>query len=106
LDSSICIIYISGKIVPTKCLWIGNIPIDIKRRDFEYAFSRYGQIKTLDYSNGDPTATVTYIDIDDAIKARAKLIGTTQLTGGRIVRNESDASPSSRRGKEIRFPYR
>jgi hypothetical protein len=60
----------------------------------------------FDYSNGDPTATVTYIDIDDAIKARAKLIGTTQLTGGRIVRNESDASPSSRRGKEIRFPYR
>jgi RNA recognition motif-containing protein len=102
LDISICIIYVfSGKIVPTKYLWVGNIPIDIKRRDLEHAFSRYGQIKTLDYSTGDPTAIVTYSDIEDAIKAREKLTGTIQLINGRVIRNESDAS--SRHGKKRRM---
>jgi hypothetical protein len=73
--------------------------MDIKRRDFEHAFSRYGQIQTLDYSAGDPTAIITYIDIEDAIKARSKLTGTIQIIAGRAMRNESDTSPSLRRGK-------
>jgi RNA-binding protein 15 len=81
-----------GKIVPSKYLWVGNIPDDIKRRDLEHAFARYGSIKTLDYSTGDPTAIVTYIDIEDAIKARSKLIGTIQILGGRIIRTKSDSS--------------
>jgi hypothetical protein len=98
---SICIIYVfSGKIIPTKYLWVGNISIDIKRHDLEHAFSRYGQIKTLDYSNGDPTAIITYVDIEDAVKARSKLTGAIQLTRGKIKYSESDASPSSRRGKK------
>lgn len=97
-------IYIfSGKIVPSKYLWVGNIPIDIKRRDLEHAFSRYGQIKTLDYSTGDPTAIITYIDIEDAIKARSKLTGTIQLIDGRVIRNESNTSPSLRHGKKIKL---
>lgn len=90
----------SGKSVPTKYLWVGNIPIDMKRRDLEHAFSRYGQIKTLDYSTGDPTAIVTYMDVEDAIKARAKLTGTIQIIDGRVLRNESNGSPSSDQGKE------
>jgi len=73
--------------------------MDIKRRDFEHAFSRYGQIQTLDYSTGDPIAIITYIDIEDAIKARSKLNGTIQIIDGRVIRDESDASPSSRHGK-------
>jgi RNA recognition motif-containing protein len=89
----------SGKIVPSKYLWVGNISVDIKRRDLEHAFSRYGVIKSLDYSTGDPTAIVTYMDVEDAIKARSKLMGAIQLLDGRIVRNESD---SSYRGKKIR----
>lgn len=100
LDISICIIYVfSGKIVPSKYLWVGNIPTNIKRRDFEHAFSRYGQIQTLDYSTGDPIAIITYIDIEDAIKARSKLNGTIQIIDGRVIRDESDTSPSSRHGK-------
>ncbi len=87
----------SGKIVPSKYLWVGNIPDDIKRRDLEHAFARYGSIKALDYSTGDPTAIVTYIDIEDAIKARSKLIGTIQILDGRIIRTKSD---SSYRGKK------
>ena len=103
MDICICIICIfSGKIAPTKYLWVGNIPIDIKRRDLEHAFSRYGQIKTLDYLTGDPTAIVAYSDIEDAIKARAKLTGTIQLLSGRVVRNESETSSTSRHGKKTR----
>ncbi|CAF4569241.1 unnamed protein product, partial [Rotaria socialis] len=52
----------SGKIAPSKYLWVGNIPVEIKRRDLEHAFSRHGQIKSLDYSTGDPTAVITYCD--------------------------------------------
>ena len=89
----------SGKTVPSKYLWIGNIPIGIKRRDLEHAFSRYGVIKSLDYSTGDLTAVVTYMDVEDAVRARSKLMGTIQIIDGRIVRNKSDLSY---RGKKIR----
>ena len=91
---------ISGKIVPTNCLWVGNIPMNVKRRDLEQAFSRYGDFKSFDYATGDPAAIVTYNEIEDAIKARAKLTGVTQITDGRKVRSESGHSDSSRRGKE------
>jgi hypothetical protein len=73
--------------------------MDIERRDLEHAFSRYGQIKSFDYSTGDPTAIVTFNEIEDAIKARAKLTGVIQITDGRKVRSESGQSESSRRGK-------
>ena len=96
-------IYISGKIVPTNCLWVGNIPMDLKRRDLEQAFTRYGQIKAFDYSNGDPTAIVTYNEIEDAIKARGKMTGVTQLVDGKKVRTESGQSDSTRRGKNFFF---
>ena len=89
----------SGKILPSKYLWIGNIPLNTSRRDLEHACSRYGQIKTLDYSTGDAIAVVTYIDVEDAIKARSKLIGAIQILDGRIQRNESDLS----RGLRIDF---
>ncbi|CAF3447001.1 unnamed protein product [Rotaria sp. Silwood1] len=92
-----------GKIVPTKHLWVGNIPEDIQRRDLEHVFSRYGQIKTFDYSTGDPTAIITYRDIEDAIKARKKLNGTIKIVDGRVVRSESDTSPSSHRGFRIDY---
>ncbi len=91
----------SGKLVPSKYLWIGNISADIKRRDLEHAFSRYGQIKTLDYSTGDPTAIVTYIDVEDAVKARAKLTGVIQIVDGQVIRNKSNTS--SRQGKKTEF---
>ncbi|CAF3025939.1 unnamed protein product [Rotaria sp. Silwood2] len=94
---------VNCKIVPTKHLWVGNISSDIKRRDLEHVFSRYGQIKTLDYSTGDPTAIITYSDIEDAIKARTKLNGTIKIVDGRVVRSESDVSPSSRRGFRIDY---
>ena len=71
----------------------------MKRRDLEHAFARYGQIKSLEYNNGDPTATVTYNDVEDAEKARARLIGAIQINGGRVIRHDSNVSPSSRRGK-------
>ena len=89
----------SGKIVPTNCLWVGNIPIDMKRRDLEQAFSRYGQVKSLDYTNGEPIAIVSYNEIEDAIKARGKMTGVTQFIDGKKVRADSGQSDSSRRGK-------
>ncbi|CAF3628194.1 unnamed protein product [Rotaria socialis] len=92
-----------GKIAPSKYLWVGNIPVEIKRRDLEHAFSRHGQIKSLDYSTGDPTAVITYCDIEDAIKARAKLSGTIKIIDGRPVLSETDTSPSSRRGFRIDY---
>jgi RNA-binding protein 15 len=97
-------ICISGKIVPTNCLWVGNIPIDMKRRDLEQAFTRYGQIKSFDYSNGDPIAIVSYNEIEDAIKARGKMTGVTEIIEGRKVRTESDQSDSSRRAG-LRIDY-
>ncbi len=99
-------ICISGKIVPTNCLWVGNIPIDMKRRDLEQAFARYGQIKSFDYSNGDPIGIVTYNEIEDAIKARGKMTGVTEIVDGRKVRTESGQSDSSRRGKKINIDER
>lgn len=72
----------------------------MKRRDLEHAFARYGQIKTLDYANGDPTAIITYGDSEDAVKARTKLVGTLQLIDGQVIRHEGNVSPSSRRGKQ------
>ena len=90
--------YFSGKLVPSKYLWVGNISIDTKRRDLEHVFSRYGQVKTLNYNNGDPTAIVTYNDTEDAVKARAALLGTVKVISGRVFRDESNASPSSRGG--------
>ncbi|CAF3898498.1 unnamed protein product [Rotaria magnacalcarata] len=92
-----------GKIVPSKYLWVGNIPVEIKRRDLEHAFSRYGQIKSLDYSAGDPTAVIAYCDIEDAMKARSKLNGTIKIIDGRPVLSETDTSPSSRRGFRIDY---
>ena len=91
--------YISGKIVPTNCLWVGNIPIDMKRRDLEQAFTRYGQIKSFDYANGDPTAIVTFNEIEDAIKGRGKMTGVIRIVDGRKERTESGQSDSTRRGK-------
>lgn len=85
-----------GKIVPTNCLWVGNIPIDMKRRDLEQAFSRYGQVKSLDYTNGEPIAIVSYNEIEDAIKARGKMTGVTQFIDGKKVRADSGQSDSSR----------
>ena len=82
--------------MPSKHLWIGNIPSNTSRRDLEHALSRYGQIKTLDYPTGDSIAIVTYIDVEDAMKARSKLMGAIQILDGRIQRNE----PNSSRGKE------
>ncbi len=95
--------YISGKIVPTNCLWVGNISMDMKRRDLEQAFSRYGQIKSFDYANGDPIAIVSYNEIEDAIKARGKMTGVTEIVDGKKVRTESGQSDSSRRGKIFSF---
>ena len=74
-------------------LWIYN------RRDLEHAFARYGPVKSLDYSTGDPTAIVTYMDKEDAIKARSKVTGTIQIIDGRIIRNEFNTSPSSHHSK-------
>lgn len=71
----------------------------MRRRDLEHAFARYGQIKSLEYANGDPTAIITYNDVEDAVKARSKLLGTIQLSHGKVIRNELNVSPSSRRGK-------
>lgn len=93
-------IYVSGKIVPTNCLWVGNVPMDMKRRELEQAFAHYGKIKSFDFSNGDPIAIVSYNEIEDAIKARAKMTGVTQIVDGRKVRTESGQSDSSRRGKK------
>ena len=73
--------------------------MDVTRRDLEEAFARYGQFKSFDYATGDPAAIVTYNDIEEAIKARAKLTGVTQIADGRKVRSESSQSDSSRRGK-------
>jgi hypothetical protein len=71
----------------------------MKRRDLEQAFTRYGQIKSFDYSDKDPTAIVAYNEIEDAIKARGKMTGVTEIVEGRKVRTESGQSDSSRRGK-------
>jgi hypothetical protein len=71
----------------------------MKRRDLEQSFTNYGQIKSFDYANGDPIAIVTYNEIEDAIKARAKMTGVTQIVDGRKVRTESGQSDSTRRGK-------
>lgn len=76
----------SGQTTPTKYLWVGNIPIDVRRVDLEYAFARHGQIRLLEYGDGDPAAVVIYNDIEDAAKARTKLSGTTQFDGGRVSR--------------------
>ena len=92
-------VYISGKIVPTNCLWVGNVPIDMKRRDFEQTLTRYGPIKSLDYANGDPIAIVTFNEIEDAIKARGKMTGVTRIVNGRKERAEVELSDSTRRGK-------
>lgn len=75
----------------------------MKRRDLEQAFTHYGQIKSFDYSNGDPIAIVTYNEIEDAIKARARMTGVTQIQDGKKVRTESGQSDSTRRGKKILF---
>lgn len=72
--------------------------MDMKRRDLEQAFERYGQLKSFDYSNGDPTAVVSYSDIEHAIAARAKMTGVTQIVDGRKVRTESGQSDTTRRG--------
>lgn len=92
-------VYISGKIVPTNCLWMGNIPIDMKRRDLEQTLTRYGPIKSFDYANGDPIAIVTYNEIEDAIKARGKMTGVTRIVDGRKERAEPEPSDATRRGK-------
>lgn len=89
----------SGKIVPTNCLWVGNIPIEMKRRDLEDMFVRYGQIKSFDYETGDPIAIVTFNDIEDAIKARGKMTGVTEINDGKKVRSDSGQSDSLRRGE-------
>ncbi|CAF4957273.1 unnamed protein product, partial [Rotaria socialis] len=92
-----------GKIVPTNCLWVGNIHIDIKRRELEQAFARYGKIKSFDFATGDPIAIVSYDEIEDAIKARAKMTGVTEIVDGHKVRTESGQSDSSRRRKKRKF---
>ena len=72
----------------------------MKRRDLEQAFSRYGKLKSFEFSAGDPIATVSYSEIEDAIKARAKMTGVLKIVDGQKVRTESGHSDSSRRGKK------
>jgi len=81
---------------------VGNIPKGIKRRDLEHIFSRYGQLEKFNCQPGCPTAIITYVDIEDAIKAREKLIGAVQLMGGQVVRNQSDRSTLSHSGMRTR----
>ena len=50
---------------------------------------------------GESTAIVTYVDIEDAIKARSKLMGTTQIFDGRVMRNDSNSSSQGRNSKNI-----
>lgn len=87
----------SGKIVPSKYLWVGNIPLEMRKHHLEHAFAHYGQIKLFDFENGDPIAMITFVDANDAIKAREKLNGA-QIYDGRILRNEV-----SRGEKSIEF---
>jgi hypothetical protein len=77
--------------------------MDMKRRDLEQTLTRYGPIKSFDYANGDPIGIVAYNEIEDAIKARAKMTGVTQIVDGRKVRTESGQSDSTRRGKKLLF---
>lgn len=74
----------------------------MKRRDLEDMFARYGQIKSFDYETGDPIAIVTFNDIEDAIKARGKMTGVTEINDGKKVRSDSGQSGSSRRGETLR----
>ncbi|CAF0826624.1 unnamed protein product [Adineta steineri] len=100
----ICLIYIfSGKTGPTKHLWIGNIPKGIGRRDLEYLFSRYGQIEKFNYSAGRPTCNISFVDVEDAIKARTKLHGAIRLPNGQVVYNKSDLSVLPRDGFYIDY---
>lgn len=77
----------------------------MKRRDLEQSFSRYGKIKSFDFANGDPIAIVSYNEIEDAIKARAKMTGVSKIIEGRKVRTESGQSDSSRRGMKRKFHH-
>ena len=78
---------------------MGNIPIDMKRRDLEQTLAHYGAIKSFDYANGDPIAIVTFNEIEDAIKARGKMTGVTRIADGRKERAETTQSDATRRGK-------
>ncbi|CAF0857761.1 unnamed protein product [Didymodactylos carnosus] len=69
-----------GKVVPTTCLWVGNLHPQLKKRDLEREFAHYGQIKSIEFNTGDKQAYIVYNDVEDAIKARGKLLGSTKLT--------------------------
>lgn len=92
------ILYISGRTGPSRHLWVGNLSKHAKRRDLEHTFSRYGPIEKFYYSFENSSAIVTYVDIEDAIKARAKLCGAIQVAGGQVISNHSDSSTLSREG--------
>jgi RNA recognition motif-containing protein len=81
---------------------VGNIPKSIKRRDLEHVFSRYGQVEKFDCKGGCPTANITYVDVEDAIKAREKLFGAVQLMSGQFVGNRSDGASLPLNGRRTR----
>ncbi|CAF1589469.1 unnamed protein product, partial [Adineta ricciae] len=97
------ILYISGRTGPSRHLWIGNLSKHAKRRDLEHAFSRYGPIEKFHCSFGNSSAIVTYVDVEDAIKARTKLSGAIQVTGGQIISDHCDPSTLSREGFHIDY---
>ena len=74
--------------------------MQMRRRNLEYAFARYGQILELEYLSGDPTAVVCYNDVEDAIKARTNLSGAVQVADGHVIRqaptNSSDTTDTGR----------
>ncbi|CAF0777633.1 unnamed protein product [Didymodactylos carnosus] len=98
-----------GKVVPTTCLWVGNLHPQLKRRDLEHEFARYGQIKSIEFSTGDKQAYIVYKDVEDAIKAREKLRGTRKLaptTKKRVSRSGSSTSSTRSPSRyQLRIDY-
>lgn len=51
---------------PTGCLYVGNLPPDVRTREVEDIFSKYGRIKFIDVkarsARGQPFAFIEYSD--------------------------------------------
>ncbi|UJR37082.1 hypothetical protein I4U23_029786 [Adineta vaga] len=92
-----------GRTGPSRHLWIGNISKNMRRRDLEHIFSRYGPIEKFRCSFGSSSAIITYVDIEDAIKARTKLNGALQVTGGQVTSKQSDSMTLSSEGFHIDY---
>ncbi|XP_072311576.1 serine/arginine-rich splicing factor 9 [Eucyclogobius newberryi] len=65
-------------------IYIGNLPMDVQRRDLEDLFTKYGKIRVIELKNYSGSAPFAFIQYDDPRDAADAVIGRNGFAFGDV----------------------